>query len=194
MYKIAKGDQLDKIATKYKSDREKILAFNTGLDPSNMVAGQTIIIPDGVMPYTAPPRPTVASPSAVFAPSPEALANIQMIWPSSCKRITQYYKWNHAGIDIGCPFGVPIYASDEGIVEYAGWGNGGWGNTIVINHGDGRKTRYSHASKILVTKGEFVAKGQVIMLEGSTGHSTGPHLDFRIYINGQTVNPLSYVR
>jgi murein DD-endopeptidase MepM/ murein hydrolase activator NlpD len=117
-----------------------------------------------------------------------------MIWPTTSRRLTQYFKWNHAGIDIGEPTGSPLYASDEGIVEYAGWGRGGWGNTILINHGDGRKTRYSHASRILVHVGDFVSKGQTIALSGNTGRSTGPHLDFRIYINGRTVNPLDYVR
>ena len=194
IHKIVKNDTVEKIAAKYKAAKDKIIAFNPGAE-TGLTVGEMLIVPDGAMPLPpqARPRP-IAPPSAIFAPSPEIFAGARMIWPTIPRRITQYFKWNHAGIDIGGPAGTPIYASDDGIVEYAGWGSGGWGNTVVINHGDGRKTRYSHASKILTARGAQAAKGQVIALIGSTGRSTGPHVDFRIYINGRTANPLDYVR
>jgi lysostaphin len=91
--------------------------------------------------------------------------------------------------------GTPIYAADSGVVEISQGGyNGGYGNTIVINHGGGKKTRYGHASKLLVKKGEEVEKGQVIALMGSTGRSTGPHLHFEVIINGRRYNPLNYIK
>ena len=118
-----------------------------------------------------------------------------MLWPAVGRRITQYFKWRHQAIDIGGKNGIdPIYAAENGVVESAGWGRGGWGNTIIVNHGNGMKTRYSHANKIFVSPGETVQKGQTIALIGSTGRSTGPHVDFRVYITGRTVNPLQYMR
>ena len=85
-----------------------------------------------------------------------------------------------------------MVAADDGIVELAGWQKS-YGYTIVINHGSGRKTRYGHASNLLVSAGDQVVKGQIIMISGSTGRSTGPHLHFELLINGVRVNPLKYV-
>ena len=98
----------------------------------------------------------------------------------------------HKGVDWACPTGTIVFASSDGVVEYAGWGNG-YGNTILISHPDGRKTRVGHLSKILVSEGQSVTQGQTIGLSGSTGRSTGPHVHFEIYINGIQVNPLDYI-
>ena len=86
-----------------------------------------------------------------------------------------------------------MFASSDGVVEYAGWGNG-YGNTILLSHPDGRKTRVGHLSKILVQEGQSVKQGETIGLSGSTGRSTGPHVHFEIYINGTQVNPLDYIK
>ena len=100
----------------------------------------------------------------------------------------------HTGIDIGCPFGTPIGAADAGVVSYVnfGWG-GGYGNFVLITHGNGFATLYAHLSSISVAAGQPVSRGQVIGAEGSTGYSTGPHLHFEIRLNGAYQNPLSYL-
>jgi murein DD-endopeptidase MepM/ murein hydrolase activator NlpD len=100
----------------------------------------------------------------------------------------------HTGIDIGCDFGNPIAAADAGVVSYVnyGWG-GGYGNFILITHGNGYSTLYAHLSSIGVSVGQGVRRGQVIGAEGSTGYSTGPHLHFEIRLNGEYQNPLSYL-
>jgi len=100
----------------------------------------------------------------------------------------------HTGIDIGCAFGTPIAAADAGIVAYVnyGWG-GGYGNFVLITHGNGYSTLYAHLSSIAVAAGQPVGRGQVIGAEGSTGFSTGPHLHFEIRLNGAYQNPLSYL-
>ena len=97
------------------------------------------------------------------------------------------------GIDIANKVGTPIYAADSGRVEIAatGW-NGGYGTTIVINHGK-LKTRYGHLSRLYVKAGENVVKGQVIGEMGSTGRSTGPHLHFEVLSGNVRYNPLNYV-
>jgi murein DD-endopeptidase MepM/ murein hydrolase activator NlpD len=100
----------------------------------------------------------------------------------------------HTGIDIGCDFGTPIAAADSGVVSYVnyGWG-GGYGNFILITHGNGFATLYAHLSSISVSAGQGVRRGEVIGAEGSTGYSTGPHLHFEIRLNGEYQNPLSYL-
>lgn len=100
----------------------------------------------------------------------------------------------HSGIDIGnAGFGAPVIAAADGIVSMASY-YGGYGNCVMINHGNGISTLYGHGQKILVTAGTQVKKGDLIMEVGSTGVSTGPHLHFEVRINGSTVNPLPYVQ
>jgi murein DD-endopeptidase MepM/ murein hydrolase activator NlpD len=96
----------------------------------------------------------------------------------------------HAGIDIGAPYGSPIVAATDGVVEYAGW-HGGHGRFVRIAHGGGLGTGYGHMSSIVVRAGSRVAQGQVIGYVGSTGLSTGPHLHYEVYRGGQAVNPAS---
>ncbi|PIR93373.1 hypothetical protein COT99_00905, partial [Candidatus Falkowbacteria bacterium CG10_big_fil_rev_8_21_14_0_10_43_10] len=103
------------------------------------------------------------------------------------------YNWSHHAVDIANKIGTAIYAADAGTVEYAGWGSG-YGNQIVIDHGGGKKTRYAHASKLFVSKGDTIAKGQTIAAMGSTGWSTGPHLHFEVIINGGKLNPLDFIK
>ncbi|WP_407308896.1 peptidoglycan DD-metalloendopeptidase family protein [Desulfosporosinus sp. SB140] len=98
----------------------------------------------------------------------------------------------HTGIDIGGDTGEPYTAAASGTVVAAGW-SGGYGNMILIDHGNGVMTRYGHSSKLLVSVGQKVSQGQTIGLVGATGNATGPHLHFEIIQNGDTVNPLNYL-
>ena len=98
----------------------------------------------------------------------------------------------HYGLDYAAPTGTPIYAADGGTVTYAGW-SGAYGYTITIDHGANKKTLYAHCSRLFVSAGTKVYKGQHIAAVGSTGRSTGPHCHFEIFINGANVNPSYYV-
>lgn len=98
----------------------------------------------------------------------------------------------HYGLDYAAPTGTPIYAADGGTVTSAGW-SGAYGYTIVIDHGANKKTLYAHCSRLFVSAGTKVYKGQHIAAVGSTGRSTGPHCHFEIFINGSNVNPSNYV-
>lgn len=124
-------------------------------------------------------------------------------WPTPGYRtITSYYGTRlhpiykvyktHTGIDIGAPSGAKIIASKAGKVIASRWISG-YGNTIMIDHGGGYVTLYGHGSKLVATEGQNVAQGDVVMLVGSTGNSTGPHCHFEIRINGSTVDPLQYL-
>jgi murein DD-endopeptidase MepM/ murein hydrolase activator NlpD len=98
----------------------------------------------------------------------------------------------HTGIDLAGNNGSPFIATASGTVVQAGWA-GGYGKMILIDHGNGVKTRYAHASTILVSAGQRVDQGQTIGSVGSTGNATGPHLHFEVIINGNTVNPRNYL-
>ncbi len=123
-----------------------------------------------------------------------------LVWPSYCTYITSRqgprvhpitgeYK-NHGGTDIGASYGSAIYAADSGKVVSSsdGW-NGGWGNYVMIDHGNGMQTLYAHMSSRAVSVGQTVKRGQTIGYVGSTGMSTGPHLHFEMYVNGARIDP-----
>ena len=98
----------------------------------------------------------------------------------------------HTGIDIAVPSGTSVIAANAGKVIYSGY-NGGYGNTVIIDHGGKISTLYAHNSKLLVKVGDKVEKGKVISKSGSTGLSTGPHLHFEVRENGQHVDPMKYL-
>lgn len=98
----------------------------------------------------------------------------------------------HYGVDFAASTGTPIYAADGGTVIFSGW-SGAYGYVVTIDHGANKKTLYAHCSRLLVSAGTKVYKGQHIAAVGSTGRSTGPHCHFEIFINGKNVNPANYI-
>ena len=120
------------------------------------------------------------------------------IWPARGDVSSPYgMRWNgsdfHPGIDIANDMGTPIVATADGVVTTAGWNDGGYGNMVDIDHGNGIMTRYGHAMQVAVVAGQHVRRGQVIAYMGSTGFSTGPHVHYEVRINGQPVNPAAYL-
>lgn len=99
----------------------------------------------------------------------------------------------HTGIDIAVPTGTPVRAALPGVVTTATYNAGGYGYYVKIDHGNGMVTLYAHNSKLLVKAGDTVEAGDMVSLSGSTGRSTGPHLHFEVRVNGQRVNPRSYL-
>jgi murein DD-endopeptidase MepM/ murein hydrolase activator NlpD len=100
----------------------------------------------------------------------------------------------HQGIDLAAPVGTPIYATADGTVSDAGYNSGGYGNLIKVNHGRGIETRYGHLSRILVSPGQRITRGQLIGHMGSTGRSTGSHLHYEVRIDGRAVNPIPFMK
>jgi len=98
----------------------------------------------------------------------------------------------HSGMDFGAEYGSPIRAADRGTVIFAGW-YGGYGNAVIIDHGNGIITLYGHSSQLYVVEGQVVKRGQAIAAVGSTGLSTGPHLHFEVRYNGEPIDPVPYL-
>jgi murein DD-endopeptidase MepM/ murein hydrolase activator NlpD len=118
-----------------------------------------------------------------------------LIWPCDGIVVSGFgMRWGqmHEGIDIGCAYGASNRAAAAGTVIHAGW-LGGYGNLVVIDHGNGLSTAYAHASSILVGVGQSVSQGETVSLVGSTGNSSGPHLHFEVRVNGLAVDPLLYL-
>ena len=153
-------------------------------------------------PPPSPPQPSSSSSSSsgeVYRAAPSGSGG--MIWPVSGP-ITSPFGWRthpifgnqrfHSGLDIGADYGVPIHAAKAGTVSHAGW-IGGYGNTVMIEHGDGIVTLYGHNQSLNVSVGQQVSQGQVIAYCGSTGNSTGPHCHFEVRLNGEPVSPYNYL-
>lgn len=199
-YTIKKGDTLDKVAKTYGVDAEAIVEYNKLADATDIKTEQTLIIPGGQMPEApATIRSTVQSKTAVFsilsAPPPSRVtSSARLLWPTPSHKINQYYRGGrHTGVDIDGTYSSPLYAADDGRVEFAASDRSGYGLHIIINHGGGVKTLYGHASKIFVKVGDSVKRGQTIAMMGCTGRCTGTHIHFEVRINGGFINPLSYL-
>lgn len=152
--------------------------------------------------YEALQRELNAALSSSSSPSTASYSGGMLCWPSAAStRITSKYGYRphpisgvnklHRGIDIGAGLGTNVLAAEGGKVLTAGWNNS-YGYYITINHGGGLVTLYAHNSKLLVSKGDNVTRGQVIAKCGSTGNSTGPHIHFEVQKNGSLQNPMNY--
>lgn len=132
------------------------------------------------------------SPGSTGTGAPSAAG---LIWPVNGVVVSGFgMRWGrmHEGIDIAASTGTPIRAAASGAVIWSGW-RGGYGNCVVIDHGNGLATLYAHASALLVGVGQQVSQGQTVALVGSTGNSSGPHLHFEVRVNGVAVDPLLYL-
>jgi murein DD-endopeptidase MepM/ murein hydrolase activator NlpD len=118
------------------------------------------------------------------------------VWPANAHYLSGNNYWSgHLGIDIAAGLGDPVYAADGGVTVFAGWSNWGYGNMVVIDHGNGWQTLYAHLrdTGVLSKCGESVVQGQLIGWAGSTGNSSGPHLHFELNFKGTRPNPWSYL-
>ena len=191
-YTVQSGDTVAKLAKKYQTETEKITSFElNGLaETSALAAGQMLVIPDGrkkIIPSNYYPMTSVGK-----APSDAAKGSGRFAWPAQ-GLLSQRYWSGHQAIDIANRTGVPILAADAGYVVMAGRGTYGYGNQILIDHGNGFLTRYAHLQRILVKAGQSVQKNQKIGTMGSTGRSTGPHLHFEVIQGRVRRNPLGFL-
>ncbi len=195
---VKSGDVLESVAKKYSAAEQAIMdfPFNDVPDDFSLKVGQLLIVPDGVPPETKVPiKPKVpylaqGPASAAF----QAPFGAQFSWPAG-GQISQYFAWYHPGIDIANRGAPGISVSDGGRVVVAGWpDNYGYGNRVIIDHGNGYTSLYAHLSNIYVSVGQTVSRGQLVGQMGSTGRSTGMHLHFEIHYKGVALNPLAILK
>lgn len=199
-HKVSEGDNLESVAKKYTAEQQAIVdfPFNDVPDDFKLKVGQLLIIPDGSPPEIKAPSRLKPQP-AYLARGPESPAfsapgGASFIWPTAGS-ITQYFAWYHPGVDIANRNAPGIAASDGGTVIVAGWpDNSGYGNRVVIDHGNGYTSLYAHMSNIYVSVGDTISRGQLIGQMGSTGRSTGTHLHLEIHYKGVALNPLAILK
>lgn len=190
---VKKGDTVYSIAKLYDASPQAVVDFPfntfTNDETFELAIGQVIIVPDGVMPQAqAPARIRQITPNAGTV-----VASGNFVWPTGGS-ITQRFVWYHKGIDIANSSQPDILAADSGKVITAGWSNAGYGNYVVIDHGNGYRTLYGHMQAIYVVDGQTVTRGGRIGKMGSTGRSTGSHCHFEVILNGVYINPLNVLK
>jgi len=191
LYSVKTGDTLDAIATKFKGDlrmMQELEYNNLSASATVPVSGTQIMIPGGEKAYQ--PRLVYIGGKAVMVNAPKGGG--RFMWPTAGWISTDFGENGHAGIDIAGPLGTPIYAADAGVVIFAGW-NGGYGNSVIIDHGNGYQTIYGHFMAYYPQAGQNVRRGQAIGKMGSTGNSSGSHLHFEMHYQGGLVNPMKYL-
>jgi murein DD-endopeptidase MepM/ murein hydrolase activator NlpD len=202
-YQWQDGDTLDSVAAKFRAKADDILNWpGNDIDLADPVItpGTYVMVPGGqrdpiqwIVPVVARGRSGTSSIAGATCDGPIGTGGF--IWPADNHYLSGYdFSSTHLGIDIAAGLGANVYASDSGVIVVAGWSNGGYGNVIMIDHGNGYQTVYAHLSQINVALCQGVRQGQVIGLAGSTGNSTGSHLHFEVRLNGGYVNPWSVLQ
>ena len=203
-YQWKEGDTLESIAAEFDTDEDGILSWpgnRLDLTHPEIDPGTWVMVPGGHREFQQWIVPVIARGAAGVSTGvygggacPGGYEGLYgsgaFIWPTINHTISGNDYWSgHLAIDIGAALGEPISAADSGVVVFAGWATGGYGNTVAIDHGNGYSTLYAHLSSINVSCGRSVTQGQTIGYGGSTGNSTGPHLHFEIRYQGGFVNP-----
>jgi len=198
-HQVKRGETIYSIAKDYGVDAQVIIdyPFNTFNDDEtfSLTVGQDLIIPDGIKPNEI--ITGTREVAKTVAPIPGVVGEGNFIWPTNGV-ITQKFSWYHPAVDIANPSNPPIVAAATGTVITAGWNAGGYGNYVIIDHGNGYWTLYGHMlnNSILVKAGDKVVQGQRIGTMGSTGRSTGTHCHFEIRrsAGGEQIDPLTMLK
>ncbi|HUZ01796.1 MAG TPA: peptidoglycan DD-metalloendopeptidase family protein [Thermomicrobiaceae bacterium] len=180
----AVGDQISQ-------DMNRLAALQTSLDQVNQTAQEQFAaaqqaaanVPTGALSLSTTPRGAPVNGVVTQSFGPTSFTSEPAYGP---------YPHFHSGIDLAVPTGTPVKATAAGTVVVAGW-DGGYGNLVEIDHGNGIETFYGHNTQVLVTVGQQVKAGQVISISGSTGNSTGPHVHYEIRINSVPVDPTPFI-
>jgi LysM repeat protein len=214
-HRWSQGDGLNGVAKFFNVTPEDIINYpGNHLSPEtigdyanpNIEPGTWLVIPGGRREFVSWSAPAIPrdNPGVAKVLGPGACGSIvdgavgvgAFIWPANNHFLSGFDynpSANHSGIDVDGETGDPIYAADNGVVVYAGWNNWGYGNVVVINHGNGWQTLYAHLSAYNVACGSSVFQGSVVGAMGSTGNSTGSHLHYEMMYNGGKVNPHDYL-
>jgi len=203
-YQWQEGDTVESVSARFEATLEDLLTWSTNgfdlVEPFK-APGEWVMVPGGhrefrqwIIPVIPRGRAGVSA-SVYGAGACEggyegAYGTGSFVWPAGNHSLSGNDYWSgHLGIDIAAGEGAPIYAADSGVVVFAGWANGGYGNMVMIDHGNGYQTLYGHMSSVSVSCGRSVGQGGTIGFSGSTGNSTGAHLHFEVRYQGGFTNP-----
>ncbi len=204
LYEWQDGDTLQSVADRFEAELEEILGWsgnkfdltNPTVEPESMV-----MLPGGHREFKQWIVPTIPRGRAGVSSSlygggtcpggyEGAFGTGGFIWPADNHTLSGNDYWSgHLAIDIAAGTGARVYAADSGVVVFAGSALGGYGNMVMIDHGNGYQSLYAHLSSVGVSCGQSVSQGQYIASAGNTGYSTGPHLHFEIRYLGGFINP-----
>jgi murein DD-endopeptidase MepM/ murein hydrolase activator NlpD len=198
------GESIEAVAGAYQADPEAILSWpgnEIDLTTNVIQPGALVMVPGGKREYRQWIIPTIPRGRAGVSQSlygggaceggyDGAYGSGAFIWPAGNHVLSGNDYWDgHLGIDIAAGEGAPVYAADSGVVVFAGWATGGYGNMVMIDHGNGYQTVYAHMSSVRANCGQSVAQGGTIGFSGNTGNSTGAHLHFEVRYQGGFVSP-----
>jgi murein DD-endopeptidase MepM/ murein hydrolase activator NlpD len=213
-HKWTAGESMQKVADYYKVDPIEIIewagnpfdVYAANIENPGIAPGTMLIIPDGqreMIDY-GPPRIPRDNPAVARTYGPGhcgelmdgAIGTGTFIWPTVDRYITGYDyspSTNHWGIDIDGELGNVVWSIDNGVIVYSGWSYNGYGNLVVVDHGNGWQSLYAHLNDIYVSCGESVFQGTPVGELGNTGNSSGPHLHFELIYGSAKVNPWDFL-
>jgi murein DD-endopeptidase MepM/ murein hydrolase activator NlpD len=186
---VRPGETLAAIGRLYGVNWQTLATLNHLADPHHLEVGQAIWIPS----QEAPERRALR---ALAVPS-RFVPDSRLAWPSAGVLSSGFGRRDgrlHAGIDLSGERGTPIVAADDGVVRFSGRWPNGYGNAVMLDHGDGLMTLYAHNERNMVRQGERVRRGQIVALMGDTGRASGTHVHFEIHQQGRLVDPLHWLR
>jgi murein DD-endopeptidase MepM/ murein hydrolase activator NlpD len=204
LYLWQDGDTLESVAERFEAKTEDIIGWSGNrldLTDPKIGAGNLVMLPGGHREFRQWIVPTIPRGAAGVSSSLYGAGTCEdgyegaygtggFIWPAENHTLSGNDYWSgHLAIDIAAGYGAAVYAADSGVVVFSGPALGGYGNMIMIDHGNGYQTLYAHLSSIRASCGASVLQGQYIGGAGSTGRSTGPHLHFELRYLGGFVNP-----
>lgn len=203
-YQLGEGDSLEQVAARFDVPLQSVIEYaGNHFELTNPVKnpGDWIMFPNGHREFQQWLIPVIPRGQAGVSKSlygagacegsyEGAYGTGSFIWPAGNHVLSGNDYWSgHLGIDIAAGDGAGIFAADSGVVVFAGWATGGYGNMVMIDHGNGYQTLYAHMSHVSVRCGSSVSQGQTIGSAGSTGNSTGAHLHFEVRYQGGFINP-----
>jgi murein DD-endopeptidase MepM/ murein hydrolase activator NlpD len=203
-YEWQEGDTVEGVAARFEANADELLAWlGNEFDLTNptIPAGTKVMVPGGHREFRSWVIPTIPRGragviSSVLGPGTceggyeGAYGSGTFVWPAGNHKLSGNDYWEgHLAIDIGAGEGAHIYAADSGVVVFAGGAYGGYGNMVMVDHGNGYQTLYAHMSSVSVNCGQSVSQGGIIGYSGSTGNSTGAHLHFEARYMGGFINP-----
>lgn len=193
VHRVQAGETLAEIAIRYGVAQHTLAVANDLSTSAELVPGQELSIPDAQLGIN----------SVAFASVGEGLCEDVELQgtgtgyfarPVREYALTQGFYSTHTAVDLAYDLGSPIFAADGGTVVYSGWNPTGYGNLVILDHGNGWRTYYAHLNAIFYGCGEWVGRGDILGELGNTGNSTGPHLHFEMLRFGTAVNPVGYIR